>query len=60
MAKKDDKKAKSEAKKQEAVSSALQQIEKKFGQGSIMKMGTNNRADVKRFSSGVRSFSFSE
>lgn len=53
MAKKDEKKAKADAKKQEAVASALQQIEKKFGQGSIMKMGANNRSDVKRFSSGA-------
>jgi recombination protein RecA len=53
MAKKDDKKAKSNAQKQEAVNSALQQIEKKFGQGAIMKMGESNRADVQRFSSGA-------
>ena len=35
-----------------AVQAALEQIEKNFGAGSIMKMGENSTMNVERFSSG--------
>ena len=38
--------------KQKAVSVALAQIEKRFGKGSIMKMGDTNKINVETIPSG--------
>lgn len=41
--------------KKQALSLALEQITKQYGDGAIMKLGENNKADVELFSSGALS-----
>ena len=39
-------------KKQQALAAAMEQIEKQFGKGAIMRLGTNEISDIEAISTG--------